>query len=50
MFHIMLRTILLKSAISFFISYPNVPCYLFWVSGADIKQTARRFFFVWEEM
>jgi hypothetical protein len=47
-FHIRSKPILLKSAASFFIWYPNVPCSLFSVSGTDIKQTARRI--VWEEM
>jgi hypothetical protein len=49
LFHIMLRTILIKSVASFFIWYPNVSCYLFWVSDTDMKQTARRLIFlIWE--
>jgi len=48
LFNIRLRPILLKSASSIFIWYPNVPCYLFSVTDRDIKRTARRI--VWEEM
>jgi len=44
----MLRPIMHKSGASFFIWYPIVPCYLFWDSDRDIKQTARKS--VWEEM
>jgi hypothetical protein len=48
LFNIRLRPILLRSAASFIIWYPNVPCFWFWFSDTDIKQTARRI--VWEEM
>lgn len=46
LFHIRLRTILLKSAASFSIRYPNVPCYFFCVNDTEIKQTARRI--IWQ--
>lgn len=39
---------MLKSTASLFIWYRNVPSYLFWVSGRDKEQIARRN--VWEEM
>ena len=48
LFNIRLKPFLPKSAASFFIWYPNFPCYLFSVCDTDIKQTARRI--VWDEM
>jgi hypothetical protein len=42
LFLIMLRPILLKSVASFFIWYLIVPCYLFWDSDTDVKQTTRK--------
>jgi len=42
------KPIMLKSTASLFIWYRNVPSYLFWVSGRDKEQIARRN--VWEEM
>jgi hypothetical protein len=47
-FNIRLGLILLKSAVSFSIWYPNFPCYLFSFSDSDFKQIARRI--IWKEM